>query len=95
MREDMADFVETTFRTAQFLPNWADLPRLQQAFAEYRTRPGRIHHQTFFRYLMLELWARQFLTGKPTALPARADAANSPCESTPLLHNRSIEAHVD
>jgi asparagine synthase (glutamine-hydrolysing) len=62
VRQDFAPAIEQTFATAKFLPDWADLPRLTRAYAAYRLRPGLTSQNAFFRYFVVEQWARQFLT---------------------------------
>jgi asparagine synthase (glutamine-hydrolysing) len=61
LRGEMAGEVEATLASARFLAEWADLPRLRRAFAAYRRRPGVVSHSVFFRYFIVEQWARQFL----------------------------------
>jgi len=60
-RGELAGEVEETFASARFLTDWANLPRLRSAFVAYLRRPGVLSHSVFFRYFIVEHWARQFL----------------------------------
>jgi asparagine synthase (glutamine-hydrolysing) len=60
-RGELAREIEDTFAGATYLWEWADLPRLRDAFAAHRRRPGVLSHSVFFRYFIVERWARQFL----------------------------------
>ena len=59
-RAELSREVERVFANAQFLPAWADLPLLQKTFGDYQKRPGILDHRVFFRYFIVEKWARQF-----------------------------------
>lgn len=61
LRGELAGEVEEALASARFLTDWADLPRLRRAFAAYRRRPVLPSHSVFFRYFIVERWARQFL----------------------------------
>jgi len=60
-RGELAGEVEETFASARFLTDWANLPRLRSALVAYLRRPGVLSHSVFFRYFIVEHWARQFL----------------------------------
>jgi asparagine synthase (glutamine-hydrolysing) len=81
LRGEMADEVERTYATARFLPDWADVRRLREAFAAFRRRPGWQPSGTFFRYFILERWARQFLHAG--AVPACRAAAGGTGDTVP------------
>jgi asparagine synthase (glutamine-hydrolysing) len=59
----LAPEMERTFMTAHFLPEWADLSRLKEAFALYRKGRSLLSRSVFFRYFIMEKWARMFLEG--------------------------------
>jgi asparagine synthase (glutamine-hydrolysing) len=59
-RAELGQEVERTFAKAHFLREWANLPHLQEAFAKYQKRPGLLSNWTFFRFFIVEKWARQF-----------------------------------
>jgi hypothetical protein len=76
LRHELNGEVDATFARASFIADWADLPRLRQAFAATRQHQGMVSHALFFRYFILEQWARQFL--KPRASAASAARAGDP-----------------
>lgn len=63
MRQTLSPTVEQTFASARFLPDWANLPRLREAFAAYRRGSDSLAYSVFFRYFIAETWARQFFDG--------------------------------
>jgi asparagine synthase (glutamine-hydrolysing) len=60
-RAELAREVERTYRDAAFLPECANLPRLRDAFDRFRRRGVVLSHSVFFRYFIMEHWARQFI----------------------------------
>jgi asparagine synthase (glutamine-hydrolysing) len=74
MRKGMAAHVAEVFQQARCLGEWADMPKLREAYRKYRSNrsphPGRL----FFRYYVTEMWARQFLLGDVTFERARGSA---------------------
>ena len=59
-RHELRPEVERTFASAHFLSEWADLPRLKESFANYQKRPSLLSSSVFFRYFIVEKWARRF-----------------------------------
>jgi len=57
----MRDLVAAEFERAQFLPEYVEMDRLRAQFQRYLKGPGMRQSDFFFRFFILERWARLFI----------------------------------
>ncbi len=60
-RESLRPMVKDVFQSSTFLPDYVDVRKLLDHFDTYTTRTSLYESQFFFRFFVLELWARKFL----------------------------------
>jgi len=60
-KQSLFAMVKDVFQSSTFLPNYIDVRRLLDYFDRYSARTSLYQSQFFFRFFVLELWARKFL----------------------------------
>ncbi len=60
-RGELAPDLAEAFRSPCFIQEYADIRLLNEEFQKYQNRPGLLSGRVFFRYYIVEMWAKQFI----------------------------------